>query len=180
MSRLAKKPVAVPQGVLVELKDHELKLKGPKGELGRKFPLEVNFEIRAGEIYVKPVKEIKGLSALLGTSVRHLQNMVEGVTQGFEKKLELEGIGFKAEIRGKDLVLSLGFSHSIVVPAPKDISFSVEKNKITISGTDKETVGNTAAIIRSYKKPEPYKGKGIHYAGEIIRRKAGKKVVTAG
>lgn len=179
MSRLAKKPIIVPKGVSVGLKDGELSVSGPKGELKRSAPANLDFEISESEIYVKPKIADKETPAFLGTFVRHLENMIEGVTKGFEKKLELEGIGFKAEVRGNDLVLNLGFSHQLTVPAPKGVSFSVVKNTIIVSGADKEAVGNTAAVIRSRKKPEPYKGKGIHYAGETIRRKAGKKVAAS-
>lgn len=181
MSRLAKKPIIVPEGVSVEFKNDEFKVKGPKGELSRRLPKGVDFDISENKIHVKPKENIedKETSAFLGTSVRHLQNMIEGVAKGFEKKLELVGIGFRAEIKGSDLILHLGFSHPIVVPAPKGISFSVEKNKIVVSGPDKEAVGNIAATIRQHKKPEPYKGKGILYAGEVIKRKAGKKVAAS-
>ncbi|MBI2507143.1 MAG: 50S ribosomal protein L6 [Candidatus Niyogibacteria bacterium] len=180
MSRLAKKPIIIPKGVSTKFENGEFIIKGPKGELSRRFPRGVDFDISESEIYVKPKEVTKETSAFLGTSVRHLQNMIEGVTKGYEKKMELEGIGFRAEVKGSDLVLNLGFSNPVTVPAPKGVSFSVEKNKITVSGPDKEIVGNTAATIRRYKKPEPYKGKGIRYSGEVIKRKAGKKVVTSG
>ncbi|QQG45847.1 MAG: 50S ribosomal protein L6 [Candidatus Niyogibacteria bacterium] len=179
MSRLAKKPIIIPQGVSVEFSGGELKVKGPKGELNRKVPAFLDFDVSAGEVYIKPKLNTKDISAFLGTFVRHLNNMIDGVTKGFEKKLELEGVGFRAEVRGNDLVLNLGFSHPITVSPPKGVSFSVEKNTIIVSGPDKETVGNLAATIRSHKKPEPYKGKGIRYSGEIIRRKAGKKVAAS-
>lgn len=168
------------QGVTVECKDGELRVGGPKGELIRKIPPEVAFEMSPGEVRVKLVEGLQGSSAILGTHVRHLKNMIEGVTKGFEKKLELEGIGFKAEVRGSELVLNIGFSHQVKIVPPKGVAFAVEKNVITVSGLDKEMVGNAEAVIRSKKKPEPYKGKGIHYAGEVIRRKSGKKVVAAG
>ena len=119
MSRLAKKPVIFPQGVSVDFKDGALKVKGPKGELSRVVPSEIVFEISPGEVLVKTTEGSEGLSALLGTHVRHLKNMIEGVTKGFEKKLELEGVGFKAEVRGGDLVLNLGFSHQVVVRPSK-------------------------------------------------------------
>lgn len=180
MSRLAKKPILFPQGVSVDFKNGELKVKGPKGELNRIVPSEIIFEISDGSVNVKLAEGREGLSAILGTYVRHLKNMVDGVVKGFEKKLELEGVGFKAELKGQDLVLNLGFSHPVVVHPPKGVVFLVEKGTITVSGADKEAVGNSAAIIRSRKKPEPYKGKGIHYAGEVIRRKSGKKVVASG
>jgi|SRR3989344_2053383 len=180
MSRLAKKPVIVPQGVAVEFKNGVISARGPKGELSRNVPAGITFEISAGEVFVRPTAGEKEVSAFLGTFFRHLKNMVEGVSQGFEKKLEIEGIGYRAEVKGKDLVLNLGFSHQVTVPAGEGITFSVEKNVIKISGIDKEAVGNTAAKIRDKKKPEPYKGKGIRYAGEVVRRKAGKKVAAAG
>ncbi|MBI5787189.1 MAG: 50S ribosomal protein L6 [Candidatus Niyogibacteria bacterium] len=178
MSRLAKKPVIIPQGVSVEFKDGILRVRGPKGELSRNVSAGIIFEISSGEVFVRPARDEKGISAFLGTYARHLKNMVLGVSQGFEKKLEIEGIGYRAEVKGKDLALNLGFSHQIVVPAEEGITFSVEKNVIKISGIDKEAVGNVAAKIRDKKKPEPYKGKGIRYAGEVVRRKAGKKVAT--
>ena len=167
MSRLAKKPVILPQGVAVECKDGELKVKGPKGELNRKIPREIVFNVQPNEVRVGLAAGLEGTSAVLGSHVRHLQNMVEGV-------------GFKAEVRGGALVLNIGFSHPVTVVPPEGVVFAVEKNVIIVSGLDKEKVGNTAAVIRSRKKPEPYKGKGIRYAGEVIRRKAGKKVVASG
>lgn len=179
MSRLAKKPIAVPEGVVVEFKDGFLRVRGPKGELSRKAPAEIHFEIMPKEVFVRGNPEVKGVSALLGTYSRHLKNMIEGVSKGFEKKLEIEGIGFKAEVKGKDLVLSIGFSHQVVIPSVEGVSFLAEKNIITVSGIDKEAVGNTAARIKAKKKPEPYKGKGIRYSGEIIRRKAGKKMAAS-
>ena len=180
MSRLAKKPVILPQGVAVECKDGELKVKGPKGELNRKIPREIVFNVQPNEVRVGLAAGLEGTSAVLGSHVRHLQNMVEGVLKGFEKRLELEGVGFKAEVRGGALVLNIGFSHPVTVVPPEGVVFAVEKNVIIVSGLDKEKVGKTAAVIRSRKKPEPYKGKGIRYAGEVIRRKAGKKVVASG
>ena len=180
MSRLAKKPVIIPEGVSVEFKDGVISVRGPKGELSRKVPSMITFEISSGEVFVRPAKEEKEISAFLGTYSRHLKNMVLGVSHGFEKKLEIEGIGYRAEVKGKDLVLTLGFSHQITVPAGEGITFLVEKNTIKISGIDKEAVGNAAAKIRDKKKPEPYKGKGIRYAGELVRRKSGKKVAAAG
>ncbi len=169
----------VPGGVKVEFANGLLKVSGPKGELNRRVSPGIVFEISTSEVFVKPDSGDKGISSLLGTWVRHLQNMIDGVTKGFEKKLELEGVGFKAEVRGKDLVLNLGFSHQVTVLPPAGVEFKVEKNVVTVSGSDKEAVGNTAAKVRSRKKPEPYKGKGIRYSGEVIRRKAGKKVAAS-
>lgn len=169
----------MPEGVVVEFKDGFLKVRGPKGELGRKIPVGIRFERTPEGVLVRGGEGLKEASALLGSSSRHLKNMIEGVWKGFEKKLEIEGIGFKAEVKGKELVLNMGFSHPVVIPSVEGISFLVEKNVITVSGIDKEAVGNTAARIRDKKKPEPYKGKGIRYSGEIIRRKAGKKVAAS-
>lgn len=181
MSRLAKKPIIISEGVAVEFQSGILGVRGPKGELKRKVPSGIHFDFSGQEAHIRSENDNdKEQSALLGTFSRHLQNMIDGVSRGFEKKLELVGIGFRAEVRGKDLMLSLGFSHPITIAAPPGISFAVEKNTIIVSGTDKELVGNIAAKIRQTRKPEPYKGKGIKYASEIIRRKAGKKVVAAG
>lgn len=179
MSRLAKKPIAIPEGVVVELKDGVLRVRGPKGELVRKTPSEINLEQTPEGVFVRSRGESKSTSALLGTYSRHLKNMIEGVLNGFEKKLEIEGIGFKAEIKGRDLFLSIGFSHQVIIPPREGVFFAVEKNAITVSGIDKEAVGNATAQIRDKKKPEPYKGKGIRYSGEVIRRKAGKKVAAS-
>lgn len=180
MSRLAKKPIAIPEGVIVELRDHTLSVKGPKGELSRSIPHDITFEISLSEALVKIVRETKYSGALSGTYASHLRNMIEGVTKGFEKKLELEGIGYRVEIRDQSLVLHVGFSHPVTVRPAEGAEFRAEKNVITVSGTNKEIVGNEAARIRQVRKPEPYKGKGIRYVGEVIRRKAGKKVATTG
>ena len=180
MSRLAKKPILIPQGVSVARQGEFYVFKGPKGALKKTFASLVNIEFR-GETVELSLKNqnIKNSKAVLGTTAALLKNYLKGVTEGFEKKLEIEGIGYKAQLEGGSLVLSLGFTHPVKVPAPKDIIFKIEKNLITVSGVDKEKVGQVAAEIRAKKPPEPYKGKGIHYVGEVIRRKAGKKAVAA-
>ena len=155
-----------------------VKIKGPKGEIVRTLPGEISVEIKDGVMKVVPVKETKRTQALWGLTRAILAHSVLGVSRGFEKKLEIEGVGFRVNLEGKNLVLLLGFSHPVRFPAPQGIEFKVDKNIITVSGFDKELVGETAAKIRALKKPEPYKGKGIRYQGEVIRRKAGKKVTT--
>ncbi|MEK7599339.1 MAG: 50S ribosomal protein L6 [Patescibacteria group bacterium] len=182
MSRLAKKPIAIPEGISVEMKEGLLVVRGPSGQISRKVPPGIHFDFGSAnnkEIYVRADEIGKEKSAYLGTFASHLKNMIRGAKEGYKKQLSLEGIGFRAEIKNGALVLNLGFSNPVIIPAPAGINFSVEKNTITVSGSDKELVGNTAAKIRASKKPEPYKGKGIRYVGEIIRRKAGKKVAAA-
>ncbi|MBU4285240.1 50S ribosomal protein L6 [Patescibacteria group bacterium] len=181
MSRIGKQPIIIPDGVEVKIDKDLILVKGEKGELTQKLTSEIEVEIKDKTILLKELKKTKNSSALWGTFRALIANMTEGVSKGFEKKLIIEGIGYKAMMSGNKLVLNLGFSHSIEVEVPKMIEFKVEKNTITISGIDKQMVGQTAAEIRSYRKPEPYKGKGIRYENEIVRRKAGKKAVaTAG
>lgn len=179
MSRIGKQPIQIPNAVTVSLEENLVKIKGPKGEITRTFPAEVSVSVKDGVITVLPARETKRTKALWGLTRAILAHSVLGVSQGFEKKLELEGVGYRVNLDGKDLVLLLGFSHPVRFKAPQGIDFKVEKNTITVSGFDKELVGETAAKIRALKKPEPYKGKGIKYQGEVIRRKAGKKVTAA-
>lgn len=179
MSRIGKKPILIPQGVDVKIDGRDVSVKGPKGELQMKVPFDIKAEIKDGQISVTALKESKSASALWGTIRVLISNMIEGVTKGYEKKLEVQGVGYKANLEGENLVMSLGFSHPVKFEREKDISFSVAKNIITISGPDKERVGQLAAKIRAKKPPEPYKGKGIRYVGEYVRRKAGKKVVAS-
>ncbi len=179
MSKIGKKLIEVPSGVNVAIEGGLIKIKGPKGELEYIIPRELKVILSENKIAVLPVGKSKRTPALWGTIRAVIANMISGVTIGFEKKLEIEGIGFKAQSQGNDLVLNLGFSHQIFFKIPGGIKVDVIKNTITVSGISKELVGQTAANIRALKKPEPYKGKGIHYAGEIIRRKAGKKVAGA-
>lgn len=177
MSRLAKKPIIIPENVETKKENDLLKVKGPLGELVRIFKndIEISFANDNKKIILVPKTKSKNIGMLWGTYASHIKNMVEGVTKGFEKKLIIEGIGYKAQTQGNNLVLNLGFSHPIKIEIPKDLKVSVEGNVITIFGTDKEKVGNFTAKVRAFKKPEPYKGKGIRYTDEIIRRKAGKK-----
>jgi len=178
MSRIGKQPVNIPDGVEVENDGFEIKVKGPKGELIQEIPSEIKIEIKDKEVIVTPKRKTKNSPALWGLLRTLIFNMIEGVVNGYEKKLEIEGVGYRATLEGDKIVLNIGFSHSVDIQAPEGIEFKVEKNLITVSGIDKQLVGQVAADIRAKKKPEPYKGKGIHYLGEVIRRKAGKK--TAG
>lgn len=181
MSRIGKQPIAILPGVTVSFEHQELTVKGPKGQLSRRIEDRlIGVEISDKEVTLTQRKKNLESDALWGTYASHIRNMVKGVTEGFSKKLEIEGVGYRAQMQGENLVLSLGFSHPIEVKPKEGIKFQVEKNAIFVSGIDKETVGEVAANIRSFRKPEPYKGKGIHYEGEFIRRKAGKKAATTG
>lgn len=175
MSRIGKNPIKFNTGVEIKIDNNVIKIKGPKGELSRTIRPEIKAEVKDNEIILTPVKETKNTSAFWGLSRALVANMVRGVTEGYEKKLIIEGIGFKAVLDGKNLILSLGFSHPVKIEVPAGIEFKVEKNVIIISGIDKELVGEIAAKIRRKKKPEPYKGKGIRYINEVVRRKVGKK-----
>lgn len=176
MSRLSKQPIAIPVGVEVTINGTDVTVKGSKGELSRSFKTDViALELQDGAIVLDKVTDTVFSRALIGTYASHLTNMIHGVTKGFEKKLIVEGVGFRSEAKGKQLHMALGFSHPIIMDIPEGISATAEKNLITVSGTDKEQTMQFAAQIRAKKKPEPYKGKGIRYEGEIIRRKQGKK-----
>jgi len=182
MSKIGKQPIAIPNGIDVKIDGSLVVIKGPKGELKRELVREIKaeVEVKDKQIEVTIARTSKRSAALWGLMRTLLANMMEGVKNGFEKKLEIEGIGYKAVMRGKDLTLSLGFSHPVEFKAPPGIDLKVEKNVITVSGIDKELVGQAAANIRKLKKPEPYKGKGIRYQGEVVKRKAGKKAVKGG
>jgi large subunit ribosomal protein L6 len=182
MSRVGKKPVIIPSGVKVEQKDGKLTVTGPKGSLV--LPVHEKIEIKISEkevtIHVKN-EDNKKERALWGLFRALVQNLVDGVTKGFEKKLEVNGVGFKVALQGSTkLVMALGFSHPVEVEIPSDVTVVVEKNIITITGADKQRVGQFAAEVRELKKPEPYKGKGIKYIDEVILRKAGKVVKAVG
>ncbi|OGZ95545.1 MAG: 50S ribosomal protein L6 [Candidatus Sungbacteria bacterium RIFCSPHIGHO2_01_FULL_50_25] len=180
MSRIGKKPISIPAGVTVSIDGPTVSVAGPKGALSRDIPRDIHIEIIGNEIVASPARNTKKAPALWGLSRALVANMVEGVTNGFEKKLEFEGIGYRMAVEESTLVMQIGFSHPVKIPAPEGVSFSLEKNVITISGINKELVGETAAYIRSIRPTEPYKGKGIRYQGEIVRRKAGKKAVASG
>ncbi|MCL5666840.1 MAG: 50S ribosomal protein L6 [Patescibacteria group bacterium] len=181
MSRIGKKPVVIPSGVKAEMKDATLAVSGPKGNLTLAVHPKVRVSVSDKEILVDvDKKENKKERALWGLFRSLVQNMVDGVVKGFEKKLEVNGVGFKvAAVPGK-LTMSLGFSHPVEVVVPKDLTVTADKNVITITGADKQKVGQFAAEVRELKKPEPYKGKGIKYSDEVILRKAGKVVKVVG
>ncbi|MBI2048768.1 MAG: 50S ribosomal protein L6 [Parcubacteria group bacterium] len=172
-------PIAIPEGVTVQAEDGTMRVRGPKGELERFFRNDVVIHVGEQEITLSPACPSRTEKALRGTYAAHLRNMIKGVTVGFRKTLLIEGVGYRATREGEKLVLALGFSHPVVIEPTEGIAFEVEKNRIIVSGADKERVGQVAATIRAHKKPEPYKGKGIHYHDEVVRRKAGKKASTA-
>jgi large subunit ribosomal protein L6 len=175
MSRYAKQPIVIPDKVSVEKHGDIVVVKGPLGELSRTFRSEVDISIDDKEINLKPLEESTFIHSLWGTYAAHLRNMMKGVVENFEKKLVVEGVGYRPELSGQDLVLNVGFSHPVRVPPVQGIAVSVEKNVITVKGSDKEKVGEFCARVRNIRKPEPYKGKGIRYDGEVVRRKQGKK-----
>ncbi|MDB5239271.1 MAG: ribosomal protein large subunit ribosomal protein [Candidatus Parcubacteria bacterium] len=176
MSRLAKKPITLPPKTEVSYSGGIVTVKGPLGTLTKAFKPNVNIVVeKDGTIQVSPANEAPETGVLLGTYVAHLKNMISGVNKPFEKKLIVEGIGFKADVKGTTLALALGFSHPINMTIPADLKVVSEKNVVTISGIDREKVGQFAANVRAFKKPEPYLGKGVRYSDEVVRRKEGKK-----
>lgn len=175
MSRIGKMPVQIPAGVTVTVDNSTVNVKGPKGELNRTFSPLVSFKVEGDEVLVTPENETREANAQWGLSRTLVHNMVLGVSQGFEKRLQLVGVGYRASLKGRDLDLSLGYSHPVIMPAPKNISFEVPDNThIVVKGISKEQVGQVAAEIRAKRPPEPYKGKGIRYEDEHVRRKLGK------
>ncbi len=177
MSRLGKIPVVIPAGVEVTLTDGVLKTKGPKATLERAVLPDVSITIEGNEMTMAPANETKAAKALWGTYAAHARNMITGVTEGFTRVLEIEGVGYRAAVEGNKIVLNVGFSHPVNLDIPEGISAEVVKNAITLTGSDKDALGQFAANVRKVKKPEPYKGKGIRYQGEHIIRKQGKKAV---
>lgn len=178
MSRIGKKPIDIPKGVEITQAEGNIRVKGPKGELACDIRPEIKVDISEDQVVVAPVKDSLKARQLWGLSRTLIANMVQGVTEGYSKKLVIEGVGYRAAVEGSSLVLSVGFSHPVVINAPEGVTFTVEKNVVTVEGIDKQLVGKMAADIRKVKKAEPYKGKGIKYEGEIIRRKEGKKAAT--
>jgi large subunit ribosomal protein L6 len=178
MSRIGKKEINIPSGVTITVSGNTVAAKGPKGELSYTMPRDFSAEVSENTLRVAPSPRVKS-SALWGTQRALIANMVKGVHEGYEKRLEIQGVGFRAQGEGRTLTLSVGFSHPVEYAAPEGIAFRVEKNIITVSGIDKRLVGEVAASVRQIKKPEPYKGKGIRYVDEVVRRKAGKKAATA-
>lgn len=175
MSRIGKRPVPVPSGVTVTVSGQDVKVKGPKGELARTLPAEVSVEQEGDIVNVNRRSDARVARERHGLSRTLVANMVEGVSKGFEKRLEIQGVGYRAAVQGKKLTMSLGYSHPVEFDPPDGIQFKVESNtNVIVSGIDKELVGTIAAKIRDARPPEPYKGKGVRYAGEYVRRKAGK------
>ena len=176
MSRIGKKTIAVPSGVTVTLDGQAIRVKGPKGELAHTLPEEISIGQADGQLTLTPTGDSQRHNAMWGLSRTLTNNMVEGVTKGYEEVLELVGVGYRAALKGRDLSLQLGFSHDVNMPPPAGITFAVPRPvEVRIAGIDKQLVGETAAQIRRVRPPEPYKGKGVRYQGETVRRKEGKK-----
>jgi large subunit ribosomal protein L6 len=176
MSRVGKRPVAIPSGVTANVEGQTVKMKGPKGQLQFVVHDDVEVKFDKGAVTVAPRFETNRARALYGTARARISNLVDGVTKGFEKKLEITGVGYRAAMQGKNLQLALGYSHDVVYAIPEGITIAVTKpTEITITGNDIQRVGQVAAEIRAYRPPEPYKGKGVKYVGEFIFRKEGKK-----
>ena len=175
MSRIGRHPVAVPAGVEVKIAENNVvTVKGPKGTLEKALPTEMSIKLEDGQVVVTRPNDLKKMNSLHGLTRTLIQNMVIGVSQGYEKALEVNGVGYRAQKQGKKLVLSLGYSHPVEMEDPEGLESTVDGNKIVVKGIDKEKVGQYAAEIRDKRRPEPYKGKGIKYADEVIRRKVGK------
>jgi large subunit ribosomal protein L6 len=175
VSRIGRKPISLPPGVEIKIENGVITVQGPKGVLSQSIPEDITIDQQAGELLVTRPSDAKRHRAFHGLTRALVANMVTGVTTGFEKKLEMVGVGYRAQLQGSKLVISIGFSHPVEVEPPVGIEFEVPAvTKITVKGIDKQLVGNTAADIRAIRKPEPYKGKGLRYENEVVRRKAGK------
>ena len=179
MSRIGKKPIVIPPNVKVDISGNKIIITGPKGSLDFVFHKEVTAEMSDGKILTKKIGNSKEAPAIWGTTAKIIQNMIKGTVEGFEKKLELNGVGFRMAVAGKKINLALGFSHPVEVLIPDGIEVKIEQNVMTISGIDKQKVGQYAAEIKALKPVEPYKGKGFRYVGEVVRKKVGKKAITA-
>jgi len=176
MSRIGKKAVPIPSGVTANVEGQTVKIKGPKGAMQVVLPEDVSVTMDKGEVKVDPRNDGKRARSMWGTSRTLVNNLVTGVTKGFEKKLEITGVGYRAALQGKNLQISLGYSHEVLYPVPEGITIAAPKpTEIVVTGIDKQKVGQVAAEIRGFRPPEPYKGKGVKYAGEYIFRKEGKK-----
>ena len=180
MSRIGKQPISLPAGVTATVANNVATVKGPKGELSVRIHPAISVAVAEGTLTCTVAKQSKQAAALWGTTRANIANMVQGVTAGYRKQLELQGVGYRANLKGKDLELQIGFSHPVLVKAPAGVTFAVEKEIITVEGIDRQLVGQMAAEVRAVRKPEPYQGKGIRYVGEIVRRKVGKVVGATG
>jgi large subunit ribosomal protein L6 len=176
MSRLGKRDIEIPAGTEVRVSPGEIAVKGKGGTLTRALHPSITIAVNGNAVSVQPANQSRIARALWGTYSSHMRNMIAGVNTPFVKRLQVEGIGYRVELSGKTLKLSVGFSHPVMVEIPEGLAVAVEKNIISVSGADKEKVGQFAAMVRAVKKPEPYKGKGIRYEGEVVRMKQGKKV----
>lgn len=179
MSKIGKKPIAIPTGVDVTINGSTVSVKGPKGELERTIPSVFVLTVDADGLSIAPPKSTEDINPIWGLERALLKNMIQGVSQGFEEILELNGVGYKAVPKGNDLEMTLGFSHTILFKIPEGVKATVEKNIVKINGISREAVGSVAAKLRALKTPEPYKGHGVKYAGEVIKIKAGKKAAAS-
>jgi len=178
MSRIGKQPIEIPEKTEVTISDGTFSVKGPLGTLSRKFRDDISIVVKDGSVVLTPANDSGLARALWGTYASHIRNMIKGVNEAYEKKLIIEGVGYKAEMQGDSITLQVGFSHPVILKIPEGIKLNVEKNTVSVSGSDKEEVGAFASNIRAVRKPEPYKGKGIRYSDEVIRRKQGKRAAT--
>lgn len=179
MSRVGKKPIEIPEGITVEVGKSKISAKGPKGSLDLDFNMEVSVSVKDNKVIVEKIGNSKKSPAIWGTSARLIANMLKGVKEGFSKQLELNGVGYRMAVQGKKINMALGFSHPVEVAIPEGIEVKIENNIMSISGIEKQKVGQFAADIKALKPVEPYKGKGFKYVGEIVRRKEGKRAATA-
>lgn len=175
MSRIGKKPITIPKGVTVKVVDHAVEVQGPKGKMRQAFPSGINFELSEGTLLAKRSTEDPGLAKFHGLARSLVANAVTGVTEGYKRELDIVGVGYRAEVKGKQVVFALGYSHPVVFDIPTGIDVAIDKQThITVTGVDRQLVGQVAANIRSFRKPDPYKQKGVRYTGEVLKKKAGK------
>jgi large subunit ribosomal protein L6 len=175
MSRIGKKPITIPKGVTVKVVDHAVEVQGPKGKMRQAFPSGINFELSEGALVAKPSTDDPGLGKFHGLARSLVANAVTGVTEGYKRELDIVGVGYRGEVKGKQVVFALGYSHPVVFDIPTGIEIVIDKQThITVTGVDRQLVGQVAANIRSFRKPDPYKQKGVRYTGEVLKKKAGK------
>jgi large subunit ribosomal protein L6 len=180
MSRIGRKVLSLPKGVSLIQKDGKYGVKGPKGELGKPLPTGITLKVEGDKLSVKRADDSRDLKAKHGLVRAHLANMIKGVTDGWTRELEINGVGYRAEVSGDKLTMALGYSHPVIFPLPKAVTAKVDKNKVILTSADRDILGQTAAKVRELRPPEPYKGKGVKYAEEVIKKKAGKAGATGG
>lgn len=178
MSRIGRKPVVLPKGVTVAAKGETVNVKGPKGELSKAIPSGVSFKVEGDKLLVNRADDSRQNRAKHGLMRAHLQNMVKGVSEGWTRELEINGVGYRAEVGGDTVTMALGYSHPVIFKLPKGVAGKVDKNRLILSGADRDVLGQTAAKVRELRAPEPYKGKGVKYAEEVIKKKVGKAGAT--